>query len=608
MCSPPIVGACTTVAQIGVVKRDFEVEVQSVNQRIAGFELSFNSRCVDMEGAIRAVKAELITAIRATGEWVRGIESDLGSYGSQISTMLKLLAQTDEWKATTDAQVDRNTAGVARITADFALLREEVREMRREREEWRLAQGEAGAAEQPLWLIAAGRIVEETRPAAPPAMPSPAAPDTATSDAAASDAAAPESPQLLLLATCGLSAQQSSKIDLLVRKGLVRVELKGELTVDSSALVATSAFSEKVVNARSNGILVVNEAWLDAAAQATDPTLPAMADYKMRPLHGAVVCVGGLCVPERQELASRVQLLGGSYSGELTTAVTHLVADTATGHGVNDKVLQWKANRDVEKPGYLKAQLLEAAWLRDCDMAAAPDPAGYELYPTSHKFVDPAVAAEGCEECGTGAILPPSPSPPASGSDASTAPAEGDESASPSTSDAEFVLADGPFSPMAPASRRSSSAFRTPAAGAAVATGGVDSSEPLSSASSGGSSAVLSPIMPGGVRCRSRVLLSPPPGPMSAQRTQRCREMVAAAIAAEEARKAAKADPIDAMEAELSQQEAKMAAETLARQAAEAALARVQKIARTIGIGLGLAFTVAVAVVVVYHHEPAATE
>ncbi|VDO13473.1 unnamed protein product [Rodentolepis nana] len=153
------------------------------------------------------------------------------------------------------------------------------------------------------------------------------------------------------------------------------------LTDDVNVIISPKVGSKKYIVGAKRGIAIVTPEWIDEAwksSEALDP-IDMMASnflekYKLPMFNQLVVCVSGLTLDERKEVAKIVSVNGGQYSGEMKIGfTTHLIVKKAGGVKYNF-AKKWKV------------QIVNDRWLTDSVNAGyALECSEYEVQDSPHQ-------------------------------------------------------------------------------------------------------------------------------------------------------------------------------------------------------------------------------
>ncbi|KAM7540288.1 hypothetical protein Aperf_G00000040291 [Anoplocephala perfoliata] len=147
------------------------------------------------------------------------------------------------------------------------------------------------------------------------------------------------------------------------------------LTDNVNVIISPKVGSKKYVVGAKRGIAILSPEWIDEAWKLSETLDPIdmmlnnfLEKFKLPIFAHLVVCVSGLSLEERKEVAKIVSANGGQYSGEMKIGfTTHLIVKKAGGVKYNF-AKKWKV------------QIVNDRWLTDSvNMGFALDSADYEV-------------------------------------------------------------------------------------------------------------------------------------------------------------------------------------------------------------------------------------
>ncbi|VDL48578.1 unnamed protein product [Hymenolepis diminuta] len=156
------------------------------------------------------------------------------------------------------------------------------------------------------------------------------------------------------------------------------------LTDDVNVIISPKVGSKKYIVGAKRGISIVTPEWIDEAwklSEALDPidmlSSNFLEKFKLPMFNQLVVCVSGLTLDERKEVAKIVSANGGLYSGEMKIGfTTHLIVKKAEGVKYNF-AKKWKI------------QIVNDRWLTDSVNAGyALECADYEVQDNPNQIED----------------------------------------------------------------------------------------------------------------------------------------------------------------------------------------------------------------------------
>lgn len=162
------------------------------------------------------------------------------------------------------------------------------------------------------------------------------------------------------------------------------------LTDNVNVIISPKVGSKKYVVGAKRGIAILSPEWIDEAWKLSETLDPIdmmlnnfLEKFKLPIFNQLVICVSGLSLEERKEVAKIVSTNGGQYSGEMKIGLTtHLIVKKAGGVKYNF-AKKWKV------------QIVNDRWLTDSvNMGFALDSADYEVLEDddqlqNHKYSTP---------------------------------------------------------------------------------------------------------------------------------------------------------------------------------------------------------------------------
>jgi len=128
-----------------------------------------------------------------------------------------------------------------------------------------------------------------------------------------------------------LTGFSKAEIDVLSQMiGSLGCVYESSLTTRTTHLVCATTNSVKYASAQRAGILCVTREWLDVSFAERHP-VPELCPFIVPPLFGCVFCTTGFPKAEREVIKHDCISLGGTFSLDLTSAVTHLIAKNSSG-------------------------------------------------------------------------------------------------------------------------------------------------------------------------------------------------------------------------------------------------------------------------------------
>jgi len=105
---------------------------------------------------------------------------------------------------------------------------------------------------------------------------------------------------------------------------------ESSLTTRTTHLICATTNSTKYARAQRAGIICVTREWLDVSEAEGHP-VAEVCPFIVPPLFGCVICPTGISKGERTIVERDCIALGATFSGDLTSSVTHLVAKGSSG-------------------------------------------------------------------------------------------------------------------------------------------------------------------------------------------------------------------------------------------------------------------------------------